>query len=1345
LLAKRIVLIGGSAGSLIEIERLFQLIEPGGDIAYIVLQHISPEHNTFLDTLIAGWSSLPVNVVAEAMPLESDHVYVGSPGQLLSVQDGAIHLTPLESSDERYKPIDHTLSGLAPFYGENLLAVILSGTGSDGTLGAAQVCEHGGSVFAEDPTRAEFSGMPLSAIRAGHVSRVLQTQALPEAIQLWAGQEPATAASPDSPLVSDEQGFQTIISLIKARTGNDIRAYKPATIRRRIFRRMSLQQQPTMPEYIQMLHAQPEEIDRLAEDLLIGVTTFFRDPEAFAVLEKEVIPAMAASKQADQPLRVWIAGCSTGEEAYSVAILLIEWFTAHQQAPRIQIFATDIDNDALRSARNGIYTEAALLNVGAERQARFFELTADGYRVNKMVREVVVFASHNLIADPPFSRLDLVVCRNVLIYLNADVQKKLLNLFHFTLNDGGYLFLGSAENLGSTGHQFHPLSKPWRIYRQVADAGTRSAPQLPISSASLSRRHPTISESMADSEAPMHQDAYYRGLIAEHGPTQILINDRHQVVFIAGNAGPYLETPLGQPSLELFGMIRQPLLLGLRAAINRAKQNKKKVSISLPIKSAASAAMATTHIDVLPIERQDRDALFLLSFKLDINAPDDSPPSADTLGDSWVLRQMEREMTALREDLQQTIEQSRTSNMELRASNEEVMAMNEELQSANEELESAKEELLSLNEELSVTNSVLDGKLVELETLNVDLNNLLYSTETATLLLDEALHIRRYTPACAKLMRLIPADIGRPLDDIVRHFSDPVLTRDCSMVMQGLKVEEKEVLSDIGRSYLRAILPYRTTTGQIQGVVLILSDITSIKLADKKLRERAHELQWQANLLDRAAPIMARDLDNHIVFWNPAAEQLYGWERSHALGKISHDLLKTRFPRPRAEIREQLFRTGRWIGQLTHTTQSGATVTVESQWTLSRDDTGQPLAIVEVNNDITEQLAAENANVSKSAFLANMSHEIRTPLNAILGMAHLMKRTGLPAVQQERLVKIDRAGSHLLEIINAILDLSKIEAGKLTLEESPLNVGEIIDDVASLISGAAAEKKLQLRVEPTALPHKLFGDPTRLRQALLNYSSNAVKFTSCGSVSLRAFVVDEGMPEPDNLLVRFEVSDTGIGLSPEAIKHLFQAFEQADQSTTRKYGGTGLGLAITGKLAGMMGGETGVDSTPGVGSTFWFTARLRASGAEVFQSRAPEVASAERSLHDSYHDCRILLVDDEPINREVAHALLSDAIAHVDIAEDGLQAVNAVREQHYDLILMDMLMPNLDGVEATQQIRQLPHGQAVPILALTANAFAEDRKRCLNAGMNDFLSKPLDPDRLFATVLRWLMSAQPKS
>ncbi len=1338
--AKRIVLIGGSAGSLIEIERLFRLIEAGGDIAYVVVQHLSPEHDTFLDTLIAGWSSLPVHVVAEAMPLECDHVYVGRPGQLLSIQEGAIHLTPLESSDERYKPIDHTLSGLAPLYGENLLAVILSGTGSDGTLGAAQVCEHGGTVFAEDPARAEFSGMPLSAIRAGHVSQVLRTQDLPDAIQVWSGQQPASAFSPDNSAAADEQAFETIISLIKGRTGNDIGAYKPATIRRRILRRMSLQQQPTMAQYVQMLQAQPEEIDRLAEDLLIGVTAFFRDPEAFAFLEKEVIPALAASKQADEPLRVWIAGCSTGEEAYSVAILLIEWFAAHQQAPRIQIFATDIDNDALRSARSGIYSEAALLNVGAERRAQFFELTADGYRVNKTVREVVVFASHNLIADPPFSRLDLVVCRNVLIYLNSDIQKKLLNLFHFTLNTGGYLFLGSAESLGNVGHQFQPLSKPWRIYRQVADPANRSAPQLPISSASFSRRHPIVGEFMAESETPAHQESYYRALIAEHGPAQILINDRHQVVFIAGNAAPYLETPLGQPSLELFGMIRQPLLLGLRAAINRAKQSKQQVSISLPIKSATGAGVATTQINVQPIEKPDREVLILLSFTLDTNAQGDSPPGAEAIGDNWVLRQMEREMTALREDLQQTIEQSRTSNMELRAANEEVMAMNEELQSANEELESSKEELLSLNEELSITNSLLDSKLVELETLNVDLHNLLYSSETATLLLDDELRIRRYTPACAKLMRVIPADIGRPLDDIVRHFSDPTLTRDCAMVIQGLPIEEKEILSDIGRSYLRAILPYRTQTGQTQGVVLVLSDITSIKAAHTQLHERARELQWQANLLDRAAPILARDLDNHIIFWNPAAEQLYGWERTQALSKVSHELLKTRFPRPRAEIREQLFRTGRWVGRLTHSTKNGDTVTVESQWTLSRDENGQPIAIVEVNNDITEQLAAENANVSKSVFLANMSHEIRTPLNAILGMAHLMKRAGLPAPQQERLNKIDRAGSHLLEIINAILDLSKIEAGKLALEESPLHVGELIDDVAALISAPAAEKQLQLRVEPTALPYKLIGDPTRLRQALLNYASNAVKFTPSGSVCLRAFVVDEGNQDPGSLLVRFEVSDTGIGLSPETISHLFQAFEQADQTTTRKYGGTGLGLAITSKLAGMMGGETGVDSTPGVGSTFWFTARLRATGEAVFEKRPAAVTSAERTLHDSYHNCRILLVDDEPINREVAYTLLSDAIAHIDMAEDGLQAVNAVRHQDYDLIVMDMLMPNLDGMEATRQIRQLPNGQTVPILALTANAFAEDRKRCLDAGMNDFLGKPLDPDRLFATVLNWLAS-----
>ncbi|MDD2759995.1 MAG: EAL domain-containing protein [Methylomonas sp.] len=709
-------------------------------------------------------------------------------------------------------------------------------------------------------------------------------------------------------------------------------------------------------------------MNQLSRDILIGVTAFFRDAEAFKVLEQEVIPLIASSKAANEAIRVWVAGCSTGEEAYSVAILLLEWFAAHQQKPRIQLFATDIDDDALGIARAGLYANGLLADVPEPLIARYFTSEKGGYRIAKSVRETIVFASHNLISDPPFSKLDLVVCRNLLIYINGTTQKKLLNLFHYVLLPGGYLFLGSSESIGNIGRHFSAVSKQWRIFRHENIPHLR-APQLPIAIELSSRRLFASSEPAAELDSVVSHESVYRRLIETHGPAMVLINAHHELLYVSGDISNYLTLPVGQASLDLFKMLNPALAMALRSVLKDVEQTRTSATVLVGIDDAASVAESVL-IQITPISTTNHQQIFLICFSRDMSNKSTFKP-INSAGDDWILQQLYQELNSTREDLKRTIEQSCVAVQEMKAANEEIMAMNEELQSANEELESSKEELQSLNEELINANAHLDAKVVETESLNTDLNNLFNSIETPILLLDKNLKIRRFTPAATQLMRLFPNDVGRAIDDIVHLFDDNGLSADCLKVMRGKSVEDREISGHNGHFYLRRITPYHNSGGGVSGVVLTFLDVTTIKQAHQQLFEHAKTLQWQSNLLE-VAPVIARDLDDRIVFWNKGAEELFGWRPAEAMGRISHELLKTRFSQPLEKIKAELRQFDNWKGELSHATRDGAHITVSSSWTCYRNSAGKLEAIVEVNNDITARKLAETALAKSEAMFHTM-------------------------------------------------------------------------------------------------------------------------------------------------------------------------------------------------------------------------------------------------------------------------------------------------------------------------------------------------------------------------------------
>ncbi len=963
----RVVGIGGSAGALSALQAFFGALPDDCGMAYVVLQHLGPERETLLDQLLAACTTMPVQLSREGMPVAANHVYVLPAGQVMSISNGKLYPRQPENLAHRHKPIDFFFQSLALDQPGWAAGMVLSGTIDDGSQGLIALKAAGSVTLAQDPASAEFDGMPKNALKTGKVDLVLSPAGLALALSDWA----RTGHLP----MRDERGFMAalegVLALVRVHAQRDLRGYKQATLQRRIERRMYLLHLTDMEDYRVYLEQHPTELDRLAKDLLIGVTAFFRDPDAFDQLAKKVIPTICAGKPEDATVRVWIAGCSTGEEAYSVAIQLFEWYAQAGLAPRVQIFATDLDEAALEVARAGRYSAVALSQVSPERLKRYFTRNGDGYKIIKPVREAIVFAAHNLISDPPFSKLDLLVCRNVLIYLAPDTQKHLITLFRFVLNKGGCLFLGSSETVGQTSKRFETISKQWRLFRSLSTPRIKR-PELPLVPTTGMHRTVPVLQLGSELSADAGHERVFRQVVEAHGPTLLVVNRGNEILYISGATGPYLDFPAGEPTHALFQVVKPALRVALRSAVSRARRAGDKTAAVAVRAGNEAAPEAGVRITVTSVTGSDRRKLMLISLETEA-ASTASLPLSRPGGDDWVLQQLEQELNATREDLNRGIEKMRAGNEELKASNEEAMAMNEELQSANEELESSKEELQSLNEELGTANAILDVKVAELEVTNTDLNNLLVSTEMATLFLDPEFNIKRFTPACTRLMHLIPSDVGRPLSDIAHRLDDKQLLRDGRKVLAEETPITREVADSDGNWYLRRVLPYRTMEGRAVGVVVTFADVTPMKQAREDIARKAAELQKQAQLLQHAH-VLAKDMNDHIIFWNRGSELHYGWSQKEALGQISHELLHTRYPEPLADIKAKLMQDGTWNGEVVHVTRDGQTRVVASQWNLTRDEHGNPIAVVVVNNDITESKQFESRFLESQSNLDYQAH-----------------------------------------------------------------------------------------------------------------------------------------------------------------------------------------------------------------------------------------------------------------------------------------------------------------------------------------------------------------------------------
>jgi two-component system CheB/CheR fusion protein len=884
-----IVGLGASAGGLEAYEQFFRHMPPASGLAFVVVQHLDPGHGSMLTDILQRCTTMPVVEAEDQLAVAPDHVYVIPPNRDMAIFEGVLQVSMPDEPRGRRMPVDVFLRSLAEDRGERAVGIILSGMGTDGTQGLRAILGAGGVTLVQEPTTAKYDGMPTSAIKSGFATHILSAEKMPEALLASARKQtrhhdsavaPAQTAMPPG-------GMKRVLMLLRSVTGQDFSHYKKSTIGRRIERRMAQHDLSDIDVYARYLKEHREEVQALFKELLINVTSFFRDPEAFTVLKQDILPQLCADKPDDYVFRVWVAGCATGEEAYSIAILLREVMDETRKEFNVQLYSTDLDEDAIAIARSGLYPPNIAADVTPERLRRFFAKEDDGYRIKKEIREMVVFAIQNVIKDPPFTRLDLLSCRNLMIYLEPGLQDRLIPAFHYALKPGGALFLSSSESIGSHADLFTPLSRKWKFYRSIPTIAR------PVAARDLSWTAETGDKGRGEAAKIMKEtdvaELTRRALLESYAPASVVTDAKGDILHVHGDTGKYLRPAPGQPSLNVVDMAREGLQLELRAALHAAV-NQGAATLGQEVSVKTNGDRQRVSISVRPLHDPNGNQGLLVSFQDVALPPSAKRPRNRPIGavDAGRIGELERDLAYTRENLQATIEEQQASAEELKSANEEMQSTNEELQSTNEELETSREELQSVNEELMTVNSELQAKIEQLTDVENDLKNLLDNINIGTVFLDRHLTIRRFTRDATRIYRLVTSDVGRPLADIKSNLEDDDLTGVAETVLGSLVSCEREVRIAGGASYLARIQPYRTLDNVIDGVVLTFTDISKrvkAEAAEHEARQLAEEI------IDTVSePLMVLDGDMTVISASGAFYRRFGATHEETIGKPIYDL-----------------------------------------------------------------------------------------------------------------------------------------------------------------------------------------------------------------------------------------------------------------------------------------------------------------------------------------------------------------------------------------------------------------------------------------------------------------------
>jgi two-component system CheB/CheR fusion protein len=971
-----VVGIGASAGGLAAFEAFFSGMpadcDPG--MAFVLVQHLAPNHKSILSDLIRRYTRMQVFEVEDGMEVQPNCAYIIPPGRDMAFLNGTLQLLEPAAPRGQRLPIDFFFRSLAHDQRERAIGVVLSGTGSDGTLGVRAIKGEGGMVMAQNPESTEYDGMPRSAIATGLVDFDLPPAEMPAQLIAYVTHAFGKPPRPPLPTPKSENALSKILVLLRAQTGHDFSQYKPSTIQRRIERRMAVHLIESIEGYVKFVQQTPDEVDALFRDMLIGVTNFFRDPEAFKALGEQIVPKLFAGKRADATIRVWVPGCSTGEEAYSLAILLAEHQEALKKLFKMQMFATDIDSHAIAAARAGIYPASIAADITPERLARFFspEPGDSAFRVHKGIRDMLVFSEQNVIKDPPFSRLDLISCRNLLIYLGGDLQKKLIPLFHYALNPGGFLFLGTSETVGEFGDLFAVLDRKLKLYQRKEDLlGAQRPNRFLLPMRAIDVALPRTGEKTAYPRKLPLRELTEQAMLQQLVQAGALVNARGDILYLHGRTGMYLEPAPGESaSNNILKMAREGLCRDLTTALHKAagtreivrcpglrvKTNGDFTTVNLIVRpvSAAPAASPEPPLFLVILEQAQEQAIGepLSVSRGQAGKPSSEPESEDI---DTRIAALKQELRAKEEYLQTANEELETSNEELKSSNEEMQSVNEELQSTNEELETSKEELQSVNEELATVNAELQTKVADLSRANNDMNNLLAGTGIATVFVDHQLRILRFTPAATKIINLIQSDIGRPVGHILTNLTGyGALTADAQAVLDTLIPKETDVRTVEGRWYTMRIQPYRTMDNVIEGAVLTFVDVTETQAIHEELRVNEERLRVAFS----AASITVFNQDTDLRYtWihNPHP----GFQAEQVIGKTDADLLPEQEAAALTAIKRQVLESGKGARQNVRTTIAGKTSVCDLTIEPLRDAAGAIVGITCAAMDVTEPMVRE--------------------------------------------------------------------------------------------------------------------------------------------------------------------------------------------------------------------------------------------------------------------------------------------------------------------------------------------------------------------------------------------------
>ncbi len=1350
-----IVGIGASAGGLDACRNFLDALPADCGMAFILVQHLDPTHESMMVDLLAGHTSMTVLQAIEGMPIQRDHLFIIPPGPYLSIEHGVLHLSQPHVRHGARLPFDFLLNSLAVNCGSRAICMILSGTGADGNIGLKAIKHNGGLVIAQDPSEASYDGMPRSAIQTGAVDQVLPVAEIPAALAKHRSR-PLIPEASLAPVDQTQDRLPEIIELLLTKTAHNFTLYKQGTLRRRIERRMGLAaiEIHDINRYLKLLHSDPRELELLAKDLLINVTSFFRDPKVFDVLAKTIIPDLIGSQPSDHTFRVWVAGCSTGEETYSLVMLFREAITAAKRNVKLQVFASDVDPDAVAVARDGFYSQSIEADVSAARLARFFTREDRGYRILPELRATVVFTVQDVLADPPFSRLDLVSCRNLLIYLGPEAQAKTISAFHFALRDGGILLLGNSETVGNFDGQFEVISKHERLYRHVGHARPGD---FSFSIGGAVRSSPIAAQGQRPSRQAVLAELCRRLVIDNYAPAAVLINRKFECLYSLGPTDCYLRVAPGHATQDLLAMARPTIRTKLRSAIQQAGQDKAHIVVAGG-EIDHDGRSQSFNLAVQPVAFDGSD-LFLVCF---IDAPklqnvNDGPTAAEDISR---VTELQQELDATRTELQAAIRNLEISSDEQKAINEDALSDNEEFQSTNEELRTSKEELQSLNEELTALNSQLQETLERQRTTSNDLQNVLYSTDVATLFLDTHLNIRFFTPATKSLFNVIPSDVGRSISDLHSLVSDDALASDARMVLSTLAPIEQEIETRTGAWYLRRILPYRTQDNGIEGVVITFADITERKHSSDALAAAKRQADLANVAKSRFLAAASHDLRQPLQSLSLIRGLLH---RKVEENKTEDALKLIRRLDETADAMSGMLNTLLDINQIDSGTVSVNLASfpindllgrLTDEFTYHAQARQLALRVIRCGLSVTSDvrlLEQMLRNLISNALKYTKRGKILLGCRRHQGMLTIQICDTGPGIPEgafqaifEEYHQLDNAArerSRGLGLGLSIVDgLGKLLGHRVHVQ-SRTGRGSIFAIDVPLSSSALA--RAPISTEPTGQNNSISGakrkctiliidddpDVRELLELYLNDEGHRTMTAPDGSAALA--LLNQGTIRPNLILADYNLPNRMDGIQV-AVKFRDALHHEVPV------------IILTGDTSTNTLGEISRYNCVQLSKPVKLTELARTIERLLPTTPLLPAANSERTLEaDDRGASVIFVVDDDHNVCEAMRAMLEHDGYRVEVFSSSEHFLGSYRPGQNGCLLLDAYLPGMSGVELLRRLRD--NGDRLPAIVITGNSDVSMAVEAMKAGATDFIEKPVNRSELLAGLNRALAQSRDSS